>query len=637
MIETIDFIPVKYSQFLSDKTFIVPDYQRGYDWRPEHLSDLWEDLQYHLEKLKKGKPETFFLGTIIIKTPESINGHHEIVDGQQRFTSLYLLAIALRSAFKERSIDAINIDNMLNKYSIERNPKHLSSRLIGSNGEPKPIREILELISKNDWDGIFPTKDHDIFTKDKKIHGRTANARISLLKTAYEFHMEEIKELNDDNLVQLYDVVSNISMVAAIVKDDDQAFYLFETTNARGKDLEVADLLKNHFFRKIDGDNKEVLDQWNAVVTKAGGSKLVTMLKHFHYVHKSHVQKKGLYKALQKLADDTLGSAENLLLELERYSNFHNIMHTGDMNRFIEYIQSKKVKCPTEEKQEQYYLSICALRLFRAEVTYPIIYAFFEKFSSNFVDDNSFKIQPITFLKALENFHFVNYKICQDKGNIIEKPYAEFAGKLFKAKNSKKFMQVLSEFYDFLRNTFLSEERFKEKFIELNYSDKEDIRYLFHKIEDHHLNGARQRYKFFDPDKTENQNVKTFNESIEHFWPQTFKSGQHVSEDEFKEYESNDITIGDQRHNIGNLLVMDPKINDNLKNMIPKKKRDILLDAQHRLPKYIISFIETYDLENWGLDDINSRSTDLSRLCYGEVFNINDTFPKISKQQLDKF
>jgi hypothetical protein len=71
--------------------------------------------------------------------------------------------------------------------------------------------------------------------------------------------------------------------------------------------------------------------------------------------------------------------------------------------------------------------------------------------------------------------------------------------------------------------------------------------------------------------------------------------------------------------------------------MIPKKKRDILLDAQHRLPKYIISFIETYNLENWSLDDINSRSTDLSELCYGEVFSINDTFPKISKQQLDKF
>ena len=60
----------------------------------------------------------------------------------------------------------------------------------------KPIRDILELISKNDWDGIFPTKDHDIFTKDKKIHGSTANARISLLKTAYEFHMEEITRLD---------------------------------------------------------------------------------------------------------------------------------------------------------------------------------------------------------------------------------------------------------------------------------------------------------------------------------------------------------------------------------------------------------------------------------------------------------
>ena len=59
MSETINFQPIKYGQFLSDKTFIVPDYQRGYDWSPEHLNDLWEDLHYHLNKYNEGIPATF--------------------------------------------------------------------------------------------------------------------------------------------------------------------------------------------------------------------------------------------------------------------------------------------------------------------------------------------------------------------------------------------------------------------------------------------------------------------------------------------------------------------------------------------------------------------------------------------------
>ena len=60
MNETIDFIPIQYGSFIKDRTFIVPDYQRGYDWNQEHLGDLWEDLYYHLKKLIGGIPETFY-------------------------------------------------------------------------------------------------------------------------------------------------------------------------------------------------------------------------------------------------------------------------------------------------------------------------------------------------------------------------------------------------------------------------------------------------------------------------------------------------------------------------------------------------------------------------------------------------
>lgn len=646
MQKDIDFEPIKYGSFIKDRTFIVPDYQRGYDWNHEHLGDLWEDLHYHIQKYKNNFSETFYLGTIIIKTPKHINGHHEIVDGQQRFTTLYILSIALRNEFRARSnknddqftktADRIDGD-ILNKYSTGRTPEHLTTRLIGSNGEPKPIRDILMLIAKNNWDGEFPNKDHDIFTKDKKIHGSTANARIKLLKSAYDFHLEEMKNLNDDEIFFLYEVISNIMLIAAVVKDDDKAFYLFETTNARGKDLEVSDLLKNHFFRKIDRDNNEILDQWNQVVMNAGNSKLITMLKHFHYVYKSHVQKKGLYRALQELADGTIGSVKGLLDELENYSHFHNIMHMGKMNDFVSYIQKKKVKCPLEEKQEQYYLSICALRLFKAEVTYPVIYAFFEKFSEHYVDDKSYSIQALTFLKALEKFHFVNYKIIQDKGNKIEKPYALFAGRIYRTKTAKEFMSVIGEFYDFLRSLFLKEERFKEKFLELSYNDKEEIRYIFHKIEDHYLNGSRQRYKFFDPDKTSSTDIKTFNESIEHFWPVTFKVGQHISEEEFNNHKQIDDEIGELRNNIGNLLVMDPALNDKLKNKIPSKKHEILISLQNNLPKYIRLFIDDSDLKNWNEASINQRANEIAELCYRKIFLINDNQPKITEQQLKKF
>ena len=78
---------------------IVPDFQRGFDWNQDHVEDLWEDLHYYVDKVIDNDEEEFFCGTIILKTPDNEKAsieekdRYQIVDGQQRLTSFYLLAI----------------------------------------------------------------------------------------------------------------------------------------------------------------------------------------------------------------------------------------------------------------------------------------------------------------------------------------------------------------------------------------------------------------------------------------------------------------------------------------------------------------------------------------------------------------
>ena len=123
----------------------VPDYQRGFDWNQTHVEELWEDLRYHVDKELEQKEEEFFVGTVILKSPAIEKDRYQIVDGQQRLTSIYLLAIVLRERFKEidtnikRDVDT----EFLNSYDYDYNrcPKFLGNQ---------KIRDVLKHIIKEE-------------------------------------------------------------------------------------------------------------------------------------------------------------------------------------------------------------------------------------------------------------------------------------------------------------------------------------------------------------------------------------------------------------------------------------------------------------------------------------------------------
>src|SRR5438876_8982200 len=81
------------------KVFTIPDYQRGYAWEEQHLLDLWEDIEF----LASGKKH--YTGNLVLQRRDgetvqaedgSRNEVFEIVDGQQRLTTLVILLECLR-------------------------------------------------------------------------------------------------------------------------------------------------------------------------------------------------------------------------------------------------------------------------------------------------------------------------------------------------------------------------------------------------------------------------------------------------------------------------------------------------------------------------------------------------------------
>lgn len=669
--------------------FIVPDYQRGFDWNLSNVEDLWEDLHYYITKEEEGLEEDFFIGTIILKSPSrgsSVSDvkRYEIVDGQQRLTSLYLLAIAIREKFKEFGSDKKYIDvdsKFLNWYDYDDNR---TAKLLGT----KKIRSVLKYISDLNWNGNFPSKE------EMQMDGRALNSINNKLKTSLKSHQDEINgkgsneiPFDDRKLSSLFRVMQKMKIIILSVKTDERAFYLFETTNARGKELEPGDLLKNHLFRKFDEAKRdEIYDRWEKVIAKSSG-KLILMLKHFYYVHDCHVQKKDLYKKLKNLKHE-----EELLLDIEDYAKFHNLMHKGDQGDFIDYFQDDlKIY---EHKQgdvkfDSIYLSISALRYFKSELTYPVVYGFLKRFSFLLNNDDvlkdtkkrkSFKKLLPTTLQAIENFQFINYKISSNKGNKIEIPYAKFAGNLFKSNSSLKFIEELENLYRFLRENINGPAIFYENFSKISYLDKDKnlVDYIFHKIEEKRLDAVLQK-KIFDP------KGKTLVMDIDHWAPKklTLQSNTH---DEYAEYNEihEDIVTNENYdeliHNIGNLSSMHTVLNNNFSNKIPRKKLEFIKENPN--PKEYLIYTYLYDFQRvlisnpgdssykkgdqlsfvkfseenqrlfregkdeavgedltWNAECIIQRAKDLSAECYESVFAVGNAsnFPSISPNMLNNF
>jgi len=636
----------------------VPEYQREFDWNESHVEDLWEDIHNYVEKSIQKKDEDYYIGTVILREPErsldpDLEPRYQIVDGQQRITSFYLLAIALRKKFKEigdkKNQDAVN-EKLINKIERIDSKEYQIRRLHGA----QSIREVLNFIADENWDGSWPKKE-DLPTQ---IHGSTLNSINRKLKKALTSHEDEIngkggyeEEYDPDRLWTLFQVIQNIRVMILSVETDERAFYLFETTNARGKTLEPGDLLKNHLFAKIDRNKRDTIySRWSDVVSHSVG-KLVIMLKHFYYVHDSHVQKNDLYKALKNLKDD----AETLFTDIEDYAKFHYLMHKGTYEHFVEYLSDDlKIyeNMQREEKIKKMYLSITALRYFKSELTYPVIYGFMKRFSYFLSNDErldkeknrnkrkSFKkYLPLT-LEAFERFQFINYKICSNKGNKIEKPYAKFAGDLFKSSNIEDFLNSLESLYSFFRNELVEYDLFKGYFTNISLEEKKDtklIHYIFHKIEEKRQGKTLKEPPIFNLDK----NVKVFD--VEHFAPETFTTHSNT-EEEVQEYEKihQQIKLEGLMGNIGNLVSMHNELNNKLKNKTPRAKWDYISENMNSNVYRTHSFLSDFDVvenEDWDVRSIQKRSEDLAKECFDDVFAIGEdsNFPKINPQILNKF
>lgn len=223
---------VNLNELLTGKVFDIPVYQRGYSWERKNLEDLWEDL-YYLNPAKK-----HYFGTVLLKDSEepaktmlAVLKRFDVIDGQQRLTTVLILLREIISQLKEVSSNELrgHVDALEKSYL--KDGSHYKLNPLGNDG------------------GFF----HNVIDGNDFLTGNTETRSQRRLTDARDFFREKLiseKEKQpseyQDFLVLFKQKIDDLQLIQYQVNSDADAIRIFETVNDRGRPL--SDLEKTKSF-----------------------------------------------------------------------------------------------------------------------------------------------------------------------------------------------------------------------------------------------------------------------------------------------------------------------------------------------------------------------------------------------------
>lgn len=505
----------KISNVLSKGKFIIPDYQREYDWDESEINELLEDL----EDVKSD--ESYFIGHMVFEGKFTGN-EFKVIDGQQRITTLTIMLSVIRDLFYSKSLNNLG-DGINDKYifakDVDNNPF-----VILENKMPYPILQsyVQSIPDKKDLT-VKPIK-----SGEKKIIN------------AYDHFNSLFKDKTEQELKDLRDKILNLEVIFVAASDKVDAHSIFMTLNATGKDLTPIDLIKNQIFSlypkqpQIDEPN----DTWKKIIDNID-EKGIKFFNNYWSSRYKKISDSRLFKEFYK----------NIIKSKIPVKDF--------LNQLLEdSLIYRKITNPIEDdwkgqNEYQIYLSINAITtVFGIEVANAMLISLIREYGYK----NITQTYLIKALNVIEKFHFINNAICSNRSSGLDQFYSRSSRDLLNGKDKHSKHLVIDSFITNLEEKLPNKEKFNVNFdSKLFYSSKSTkqkklVFYVLNKIEF----------------KKQNGNIQLHNMSIEHIYPENPKANVWKSLDE------KHIT------NIGNLVLLDAGLNSKIGNIDYQKKKELI-------------------------------------------------------------
>jgi uncharacterized protein with ParB-like and HNH nuclease domain len=240
--------------FCDKYLFRIPSYQRPYAWTTEQASELLDDIATACDDVGDvANASPYFLGSIVlIKDPQKSEA--DVVDGQQRLTTLTILLCVLRD------LSAPRIGAAIHNY-------------ICQTGDPiRGTSDVFRLTPRErDADFFRVTIQAEAGTAELPDAHQFRDARARMIENAALFR-ERLKDVSDERRRRLtMYIAQRCYLVIVAASDQESAFRIFSVLNSRGLDLSPADVLKAEIIGALPvGKQDAYTGQWDRRRTRPG-------------------------------------------------------------------------------------------------------------------------------------------------------------------------------------------------------------------------------------------------------------------------------------------------------------------------------------------------------------------------------
>lgn len=299
-----------------EKWYLIPNYQRPYVWGKDQVIDLLDDISISCENNNLGE---YFLGSLVLKENKKEDYiEYEVLDGQQRLTTLFLLTAVIRDL----------TDNLKRKDNCQ---KSLFREADYDDNIPERLRIIFDIRDEvKDFVNKYIKLDQGTNSEALKalVNIKNNDASIYHMTNAIlymqEFIKEKIKENGDflDKFVNFF----RTKVIVIYVSSDDlsDAFRLFSILNNRGVKLRNSDILKANNLRVIKEKDKQqkYAKDWEGIENYFGED-FDNFLSHLHSILTKQKARLSLLKEFENniFAKNKIKEGEEFFEFVKEYKN----------------------------------------------------------------------------------------------------------------------------------------------------------------------------------------------------------------------------------------------------------------------------------------------------------------------------
>jgi len=552
----LDTKTLNLNEILSNgKIYRVPQFQRDYSWEQDNLEDLWNDVE-----MAKSNAAPHYMGSVVLQSRNSKD--YQIIDGQQRFTTLSILSLALIAEIKSL------IDNGMEQEANQERIDILMRQYIGYK-DPSSLRYSSKLFLNENNDSFYQNR---LLEFKPPISERKLSDSEKLIWAAYKFFREKVtKKFKGKSGADLASFLNNIvgelmMFIQITVQDELNAYTVFETLNSRGIELTSTDLLKNYLFSLVASGATElrhVKNQWKKIIDTIGLKEFPVFLRYFLLASKRIVTKEYLFKEIKGFVKRE--NIFDLLDQMEFYA--YNYMALGNPDDELW----------AGDKDNRNAISI--LNAFKVTQWKPLAMVAHEK-----LDSSGFK----RLLQAIIAISYRYNVIAKLQTNDMEKVYSRAAIDLFTGVST-----TIQGTLNNLKPLYLEDDKFKsyfeiKQFSTKNAADKKLVRYTLYKLEGQVENGSQCDFEMD-------------NGTIEHILPESYPFAweQDFSEEDFER----------NVYMLGNLTLLEAsKNNREAADHIFEEKKKVYATSRFALTRNI-------DYPQWLPQNIKKRQSELAKLA----------------------